>query len=103
MATFQIGDDSATFDEMRDKIARRAAAAEAKAELASAGVDSKMQEVEAEIANIEAMDMLSAYKRQMGLLPETQQNALGEGAPVINVEKTLGSSDIPNERPKLKE
>lgn len=103
MATFQIGDDSATFDEMREKIARRAAAAEAKAELASAGVDSKMQEVEAEIANIEAMDMLSAYKRQMGLLPETQQNALGEGAPVINVEKTLGSSDIPNERPKLKE
>jgi phage shock protein A len=102
MASFQIGDDSATFDEMREKIARRAASAEAKAELAATGVDSRMQEIETEIASIEAQDMLQAYKRQMGLLPEAQAPALGEGAPVINVEKTLGAAD--NQPPeRLKE
>jgi len=30
MASFQLGDDASTFNEMRDKIDRRAAAAEAK-------------------------------------------------------------------------
>ncbi|MCW5967953.1 MAG: PspA/IM30 family protein [Blastocatellales bacterium] len=103
MASFQVGDDSATFDDMREKISRRAAAAEAKADLASSGIDSKMNEIEAEVANIEALDMLSAYKRQMGLIPEAPSAALGEGAPVVNVEKTLGSVEIPSERPKLKE
>ncbi len=37
MTSFQVGDDSATFDDMREKISRRAAAAEAKAELATSG------------------------------------------------------------------
>ena len=36
MESFQIGDDASTFDEMRDKIDRRAAAAEAKLQLGSA-------------------------------------------------------------------
>jgi len=104
MATFQIGDDSATFDDMREKISRRAATAEAKAELATSGVDSKMQEIETEIAGIEAQDMLLAYKRQMGLIPESSQPALGEGAPVVNVEKTLGAAEsAPPDRQKLQE
>ena len=104
MASFQIGDDSATFDDMREKISRRVATAEAKAELASTGIDSKMNEIEAEVANIEAQDMLQAYKRQMGLLPEAAAPALGEGAPAINVEKTLGAADNNSQdRQKLNE
>ena len=104
MASFQIGDDSATFDDMREKISRRVATAEAKAELASTGIDSKMNEIEAEVANIEAQDMLQAYKRQMGLLPEAAAPALGEGAPSINVEKTLGAADNNSQdRQKLNE
>jgi phage shock protein A len=103
MSSFQVGDDSSTFDDMREKISRRSAAAEAKAEIASSGIDSKMQEIEAEVANIEAQDMLSAYKRQMGLMPEAKAGALGEGSPVVNYEKTLGSSDVQNDRQKLKE
>jgi phage shock protein A len=103
MASFQIGDDSSTFDDMREKISRRAAAAEAKAELASSGVDSKMQEIETEIAGIEAQDMLSAYKRQLGLLPDAPQQKLGEGAPVVNVERTLGAADTAPDRPKVQE
>ncbi|HWQ31752.1 MAG TPA: PspA/IM30 family protein [Blastocatellia bacterium] len=95
MASFQVGDDSQTFDDMREKIARRSAAAEAKAELASSGLDSRMAEIESEVANIEANDMLLAYKRQMGLIPDSPAPALGEGAPVVNTEKTLGSADYP--------
>ncbi|MEP7270657.1 MAG: PspA/IM30 family protein [Acidobacteriota bacterium] len=104
MASFQIGDDSSTFDDMREKISRRAAAAEAKAELASSGVDSKMHEIETEIAGIEAQDMLQAYKRQMGVLPEATQQKLGEGAPVIGIERTLGAAEnAPPERSKSQE
>jgi phage shock protein A len=93
MSSFQIGDDSATFDDMREKISRRAAAAEAKAELASSSLDSRMQEIEAEAASLEAQDTLLAYKRQMGLLPDAPAPALGEGAPVVNAQKTLGAAD----------
>lgn len=104
MASFQIGDDSSTFEDMREKIARRSAAAEAKAELASTGVDSKMNEIESEIAGMQALDTLAAYKRQMGLLPEPSQQKLGEGAPVIGVERTLGAAEsTPPERSKAQE
>src|SRR5258708_15408855 len=46
MESFQIGDDASTFNEMRDKIDRRAAAAEAKLQLGSASVDNQMQYIE---------------------------------------------------------
>src|SRR3954471_18510846 len=39
METFQLGDDASTFDEMRDKIDRRSAAAEAKMQLGASSVD----------------------------------------------------------------
>ncbi|HET9788698.1 MAG TPA: PspA/IM30 family protein, partial [Pyrinomonadaceae bacterium] len=42
MESFQIGDDASTFNEMRDKIDRRAAAAEAKMQLGAASVDNQM-------------------------------------------------------------
>src|SRR4030095_10807956 len=57
MTSFQIGDDSATFDDMREKISRRVASAEAKAELATSGLDTKMQEIEAEVASMEAAEI----------------------------------------------
>lgn len=70
MASFQIGDDAQTFDEMRDKIDRRAAAAEARMQLGTASVDSQMQEIEKEAMDMQLQDKLLAYKREMGLLPE---------------------------------
>jgi phage shock protein A len=70
MASFQIGDDAQTFDEMRDKIDRRAAAAEARMQLGTASVDSQMQEIEKEAIDMQLQDKLAAYKREMGLLPE---------------------------------
>src|SRR5712691_12756411 len=69
MASFQIGDDASTFDEMRDKIDRRAAAAEAMLHDASATVDTQMQEIEREAMDMQLQDKLLSYKREMGLLP----------------------------------
>jgi phage shock protein A len=69
MASFQIGDDAQTFDEMRDKIDRRAAAAEARMQLGSASVDNQMQEIEREAMDMQLQDKLLQYKKEMGLLP----------------------------------
>jgi phage shock protein A len=76
MASFQLGDDAGTFNEMRDKIDRRAAAAEAKLQLGSATVDTQMQEIEREAMDMQLQDKLATYKREMGLLP-----AASDGAP----------------------
>jgi phage shock protein A len=77
MESFQIGDDASTFNEMRDKIDRRAAAAEAKLQLGSASVDNQMQDIEREAMDMQLQDKLLAYKREMGLLPA----APGDTAP----------------------
>jgi phage shock protein A len=69
MESCQIGDDASTFNEMRDKIDRRAAAAEAKMQLGSASVDSQMQDIEREAMDMQLQDKLLSYKRDMGLLP----------------------------------
>ena len=77
METFNLGDDASTFNEMRDKIDRRAAAAEAKMQLGAASVDSQMQDIEREAMDMQLQDKLLEYKREMGLLP----NSTGEGTP----------------------
>ena len=69
MASFQLGDDAGTFNEMRDKIDRRAAAAEAKLQLGTSSVDTQMQEIEREAMDMQLQDKLLTYKREMGLLP----------------------------------
>jgi len=91
MASFQLGDTSQTFDDMREKIANRSAAAEAKAELASSSLDARMQNIDRELDNIQQQDMLLAYKQQMGLAPAAETPALGEGAPAAPVDRSLGS------------
>lgn len=75
MESFQIGDDASTFDEMRDKIDRRAAAAEAKLQLGSASVDNQMQDIEREAMDMQLQDKLLAYKQDMGLLPASTASA----------------------------
>src|SRR6476660_4827933 len=84
MESFQLGDDASTFNERRDKIDRRAAAAEAKMQLGSASVDTQMQEIEREALDMQLQDKLLAYKRDMGLVgPATgtaAPKALPEGA-----------------------
>jgi phage shock protein A len=68
METFNIGDDASTFQEMREKIDRRVAAAEAKLQLGSSSVDSQMADIEREAMDIQLQDKLLEYKQQMGML-----------------------------------
>jgi phage shock protein A len=75
METFNIGDDASTFNEMREKIDRRVAAAEAKLQLGSSSVDAQMQDIEREAMDIQLQDKLLEYKQQMGLLGEGSQSA----------------------------
>lgn len=82
METFNIGDDASTFNEMREKIDRRVAAAEAKLQLGTSSVDSQMQDIEREAMDIQLQDKLLEYKRQMGLL--------GPGASTAN--KQIGAA-----------
>jgi phage shock protein A len=89
MESFQLGDDASTFNEMRDKIDRRAAAAEAKMQLGAASVDSQMQEIEREALDMQLQDKLLDYKRQMGLLPESTGGAKPDALPAATeVEET---------------
>ena len=88
MESFQIGDDASTFDEMRDKIDRRAAAAEAKLQLGSASVDNQMQDIEREAMDMQLQDKLLAYKQEMGLLPAgSSQPALTAGSETSSTEQ----------------
>lgn len=74
METFNIGDDASTFNEMREKIDRRVAAAEAKLQLGSSSVDAQMADIEREAMDIQLKDKLLEYKRQMGLLGAGGEN-----------------------------
>ncbi len=81
MEAFQLGDDASTFNEMRDKIDRRAAAAEAKMQLGAASVDNQMQEIEREAMDMQLQDKLLDYKRQMGLLPAAPDASAPQALP----------------------
>ncbi len=81
MTSFQVGDTSSTFDDMRSKISEREARAASKMQLASNSLDSQMQEVEKEAMNIQANDMLLAYKRQMGMISDTSGPGIAAESP----------------------
>jgi phage shock protein A len=81
MESFQIGDDASTFNEMRDKIDRRAAAAEAKMQLGAASVDNQMQDIEREAMDMQLQDKLLSYKRDMGLLPSSTSGSEPQALP----------------------
>src|SRR3954469_21342608 len=68
METFNIGDDASTFNEMREKIDRRVAAAEAKLQLGTSSVDNQMQDIEREAMDMQLQDKLLEYKQNMGML-----------------------------------
>ncbi len=93
METFNIGDDASTFNEMREKIDRRVAAAEAKLQLGSSSVDAQMQDIEREAMDIQLQDKLLEYKSQMGLLGSGSSSAgnrqIGAGAGAASDEHVL--------------
>ena len=93
MEAFNIGDDASTFNEMREKIDRRVAAAEAKLQLGTSSVDSQMQDIEREAMDIQMQDKLLEYKQQMGMLgtgAETKQ--IDSGSSVVDINKAKENS-----------
>ena len=86
MEAFNIGDDASTFNEMREKIDRRVAAAEAKLQLGTSSVDTQMQDIEREAMDIQMQDKLLEYKQQMGLL--------GAGSPATSKQIAAGDADV---------
>jgi len=91
METFNIGDDASTFNEMREKIDRRVAAAEAKLQLGTSSVDAQMHDIEREASEMQLQDKLLEYKQQMGLLG-SGSNASGKqisAASEVNNSETL--------------
>ena len=89
METFNIGDDASTFNEMREKIDRRVAAAEAKLQLGSSTVDAQMQDIEREAMDIQLQDKLLEYKQSMGML--------GSGSPAAGKQIGAGSDQESDE------
>jgi len=95
MEAFNIGDDASTFNEMREKIDRRVAAAEAKLQLGTSSVDSQMQDIEREAMDIQLQDKLLEYKQQMGMLgtgstPESKQ--IEANSTVVDVDQAKETS-----------
>ncbi len=85
MQSFDLGDDASTFNEMREKIDRRVAAAEAKLQLGTSSVDSQMHDIEKEAMEMQLHDKLLSYKQQMGLLGEgssTNKKQISAGSEV---------------------
>jgi phage shock protein A len=93
MATFNLGDDAATFNEMREKIDRKVAAAEAKLQLGSNSVDTQMQDIEREAMDMQLQDKLLEYKQQMGMLGNGSNN----GDNLLSA----GNSNVRNENQNL--
>ena len=93
MASFQVGDDSGTFEEMRERINRRSAAAEARMDLATGGIENQIQDIERESLNLQVEDTLSAYKRQMGLAEPVSSVPAAPSVEREPAEKSLGPSD----------
>ena len=93
MESFNIGDDASTFSEMREKIERRVAAAEAKLQLGTSSVDSQMADIEREAMDIQLQDKLLEYKQQMGMLGPASGSAsgkqIGAGSGANNDEQVL--------------
>lgn len=93
MASFQIGDNAGTFDEMRERIQRRSAAAEARMELATGGVEAQIQDIERESLNLQVEDTLAAYKQQMGLGVKPDISTPAPPSFETEAEKSLGPSE----------
>ncbi len=92
MEQFDVGDDTSTFSEMRDKIDRRSAAAEAKMQLGAASVDTQMQEIEREAMSMQTHDKLLEYKQQMGMLPSSTERRVGELPPAPDEDDKSGNN-----------
>jgi phage shock protein A len=74
-----VGEDVPTFEQVRDKIEKRLAKAQATSELTGATVDTKMLEVEQAQASAEAQARLSELRSELGLSTPPPPEKVEEG------------------------
>jgi phage shock protein A len=72
MAAFELGQPSDVLERMSEKIAERTARAQARAELATSGVDARLREIRRASAQIGVEEQLAEYKRRLRLLPAAE-------------------------------
>jgi phage shock protein A len=75
-----VSDDVPTFDEVRAKIEKRLARAQAATEIGGASVDTKMLEVEQASMSAEAQARLGSLRAELGLRAPPMLNAPGESS-----------------------
>jgi phage shock protein A len=75
-----VSDDVPSFDEVRAKIEKRLARAQAATEIGGASVDTKMLEVEQAQMSAEAQARLGSLRAELGLRAPPMLNAPGEGS-----------------------
>jgi phage shock protein A len=76
-----VGDEVPTFEQVRDKIEKRLAKAQATSDLTGTSVDTKMLEVEQAQASAEAQARLSELRTELGLstpAPPAKDETKGE-------------------------
>lgn len=69
MASFEVGDQSDVLERARDRIRDRTAQAQARVEVATKDVDSRLRDIKRATAQIGVDEKLAEYKRQLGMLP----------------------------------
>jgi phage shock protein A len=79
--TESVGADVPTFDEVRDKIERRMAKAQGRAELEGSSVEVRMLEIEQASRNVEAQPRLSQLRSRLGLASTAEQAAATAPSP----------------------
>ncbi|HEY3283690.1 MAG TPA: PspA/IM30 family protein [Armatimonadota bacterium] len=87
MMSFQTGDQSDTLERMTEKIDERAAKAQARVELATNSVDSRLQDIKRKSQTAAVDSKLLEYKRQLGMVPDETESPktmtpVTEAAPV---------------------
>jgi phage shock protein A len=90
MMSFNQGDQSDTLERMTEKIEERAAKAQAKVELATSGVDARMQEIRRATVSSEVEEKLLEYKRQLGLVP-SEEDATKTMQPIPEQPESTGN------------
>jgi phage shock protein A len=83
-----VGDDTPTFDEVRDKIEARYAKAKGMSELTETSVESRMLEIEQAAANSEANVRLDEMRVQLGLAAAPEPAAVEAPAPAPAADPT---------------
>ncbi len=74
MAAFEVGTPTDVLERMREKVQERLARAQARAEVAASDTNARMREIRRATASIGVEERLLEYKRQLGMLPASQES-----------------------------